>query len=286
METWVVTGAGGFLGKRIIEYWSKDSRKKIVGLGHREMDFTDPASVEEAFRTYRPDVLVHAGAISDTGVCEKDPVLSERVNVYGTKVLAGACAAWGTKLLYCSSDQVYCGLSGLKPHTEAEALSPVNVYGRHKLTAEKLCGEICPDSISLRLSWMFDIPSKDRPAKPNFVTHIMDAVAKQERISAAVHDFRGITYVEYVVRYLDICKGYPGGVYNWGSENTLNTYEMTQETVRLLGGDPALAVPDRGRNQNDPRNLCMDMGKVRTQGLDFPDTMTGIRAAFKANGLL
>lgn len=286
METWLVTGAGGFLGRRILEYWSEDKTKKIVGMTRQEMDFTDPASVKEVFRTCRPDVLVHTGAISDTGVCERDPALSERVNVYGTRVLAEACAEWGTKLVCCSSDQVYYGADGRKPHTEEEELLPANVYGRHKLNAEKLCSEICPDSVSLRLSWMFDIPTKTRPAKPNFVTHIMEAVQKQEKIRAAVHDFRGITYVKTVVENLAACKEFPGGAYNWGSENPLNTYEMTRDTVKLLGGDPALVIADTERNQEDPRNLCMDMEKVRTQGIDFPDTIYGIEAAFREYGVI
>lgn len=272
-----VTGAAGFLGRRIVEYWEKEPGYDVIGICRSDMDFTSAKEVEQWFDVNRPDVLVHSGAISDTGVCEKNPELSYEVNVKGTENIAKACKTYGAKLIYCSSDQVYTGSSEKNPHKETEMLAPSNVYGRHKLLAEQICQRECPDSVSLRLSWMYDIPTPERPAKPNMLTGIMDAVKSGNHIKRAIHDFRGITYVDIVVRMLIKCVNFPGGVYNWGSENSVNTYELTKYVIRLLGEDENLVEADEKMNADCPRNLTMDMKKAWELGAEFPDTMEGIR---------
>lgn len=272
-----VSGAAGFLGSRIVDYWGEEPDYDVIGICRGDMDFTSETEVEEWFDVNRPDVFVHSGAISDTGVCERNPELSYDVNVRGTEYIAKACKKYGVKLIYCSSDQVYAGSRERNPHKETESLSPSNVYGRHKLQAEQICLRECPDSVSLRLSWMYDIPTSERPAKPNMLTGILDAVENGTVLKRAVHDFRGITYVDIVVRLLIKCVNFPGGVYNWGSENTANTYELTKYVIRLLGKDEGLVEADEQMNAACPRNLTMDMGKAWKLGAEFPDTMEGIR---------
>ena len=41
------------------------------------------------------------------------------------------------------------------PHREEEACRPIPVYGKHKLLAEKACLAEQPDSVILRLTWMY-----------------------------------------------------------------------------------------------------------------------------------
>ena len=286
METWIVTGAGGFLGERISAYWSSDSGKRVIGMTHAEMDFTDPDVVKRVFDSVRPDVLIHAGAIADTGVCEREPELSMKVNVWGTEILAQTCAAYHTKMIYCSSDQVYTGSRNILPHTEDEPVQPENIYGQHKRMAEVLCREISPDSVSLRLSWMYDLPTTNCPVKPNFLTQLLEQIGRKEIFSRPVNDYRGITDAAYVVRFLDACTAFPGGIYNWGSENPLNTYEMTKEVLKLLHADTGLLLADTERDQECPRNLAMNMKKVRHLGINFPDTVTGIEKCLKKYSMI
>ena len=74
---------------------------------HGELDFTKEEETEKAVRAFRPEVLLHCGAISDVGACEREPELSLRVNVEGTRNLARACREAGARMVMCSSDQVY-----------------------------------------------------------------------------------------------------------------------------------------------------------------------------------
>ena len=79
----LITGAGGFLGSRICEYYSNRDGYEAVGVTHRELDIEDFVAVSAFIKAIRPDYVLHCAAISNTGTCERNPVLSEKVNVRG-----------------------------------------------------------------------------------------------------------------------------------------------------------------------------------------------------------
>ena len=113
----MVTGAGGFVGSRLAAYYGK--KYDVWGVTHKDLDLTDEAAVFKTVENYRPDVLIHCAAISDVAECSKKPELSHAVNVLGTEYLAKACGKTGTKLVMCSSDQVYFRKQGEQESLEA-----------------------------------------------------------------------------------------------------------------------------------------------------------------------
>ena len=70
MKRLLVTGASGFLGSRIIEYYR--DRYEICAPSHTDMDITDKEKVAAVFRDFKPHMVVHSAAISDVGVCERE----------------------------------------------------------------------------------------------------------------------------------------------------------------------------------------------------------------------
>ena len=82
----MLTGAGGFLGSRLFTYYRE--KYEVWAPSHKELDFTRKESARKAVQDFHPDVLLHCGAISDVGACERDPELSMRVNVEGTGIFS------------------------------------------------------------------------------------------------------------------------------------------------------------------------------------------------------
>ena len=78
----------------------------------------------------------------------------------------------GAKLLSCSSDQVYAGVTQRGALAETLPLSPSNVYGQHKLEAEARVLARCPDAVVLRLPWMYDLPGYHLPIRGNLPLNI------------------------------------------------------------------------------------------------------------------
>ena len=167
----MVTGAGGFVGSRLAAYYGK--KYDVWGVTHKDLDLTNEAAVFKTVENYHPDVLIHCAAISDVAECSKKPELSHAVNVLGMEYLAKACGKTGTKLVMCSSDQVYFRKRGeqesldayLEPHREDCSETPEPLYGKQKLQGEEICLKYQPESVVLRLSWMYDNLTEERAGK-------------------------------------------------------------------------------------------------------------------------
>lgn len=274
------TGAGGFVGSRMSAYYERPQPDGMTvlakGFTHKDMDICDVEAVRAVFYRERPQIVIHTAAISNTTTCEDEPQLSQRVNVEGVRNLAECCKECGAKLIFFSSDQVYNGSSGQNPHKEDEALMPQNVYGRDKLEAEKICRTVCPDSVVLRLTWMYDYPSSQFQKNGGILLNILGAMEKGMPILGAVHEYRGLTYVWEVIGNLYKLFELPGGIYNYGSTNDCCTYEVIQYAVQLLRGSPDMVRADEERFRDNPRNLSMDTGKAVLAGIVFSDTKAGI----------
>ena len=136
MQTILLTGAGGFVGSRIQTHLQDHCRVVTFPRG-----MLGRASQEEVYAFVSetaPQVIIHSAAIADMGVCERDPDASYRANVQLTQWICRAASAVGAKALCFSSDQVYNGCDPADgPYREEMILSPANVYGRHKLEAER-----------------------------------------------------------------------------------------------------------------------------------------------------
>ena len=152
MKKILITGSSGFLGSRLALYY-KDKYELLLP-PHSELNVCREDAVMAYMEEFRPDIVVHCAALSNTWYCEQHPEDSHRVNVQGTVKLAKACKRIGAKLIFMSSDQVYNGTPLLGPLKEHVELQPVNVYGQHKLEAEQRAQRNLPSSVGLRLTWM------------------------------------------------------------------------------------------------------------------------------------
>lgn len=280
MKKLLITGASGFVGSRFVERWRNEF--EILAPSHSELDITDAASVERYIVENAPQVVLHLAALSNTWYCEQHPEESYRVNVEGVCNLAAASARNGVRFIFFSSDQVYNGNCESGPLSEDVAAVPENVYGRHKLEAELCALELCPTAVALRATWMYDIERAGMPVHANFVLNITRAIKERMPLVLPVREYRGITWVRDVVEFLPATFALPGGVYNYGAGNTMNTYETACCYCEMLAGlqSGALLQPDYERYPGHERNLSMSTDKIfRASGgrICFGSTMDGLR---------
>lgn len=273
----LITGASGFLGRRAAAHF-RALDFSVLTPSHGELDITDPEAVQSWFRENQPEAVIHTAAVSDTGLCQRRPQWSERINVDGCVHLAQCCREFGSKLVICSSDQVYSGSCFPGPHAETEPVSPNNVYGNQKLLAEQRCLEIQPDTVCLRLSWMYSKTSLTGE-HGHFLTTLQAALEDETKpLTWPVHDRRGITDVDAVVQNLPQALKLPGGIYNFGSENGESTYETLKDVLQKSGLEKALTrlTPNREAFADNPRDLTMNLSKIQEAGICFPTTKQGL----------
>lgn len=276
----LITGATGFLGRRAAAHLSALGYHVLTPL-HAELDTTNQDNVNRWFQQHHPETVIHCAAISDTVLCQKLPEWSHEINVTGSVNLAVACSQIGAKFLFCSSDQVYHASSLPGPHFETEVLTPETVYARQKLTAEQLSFSACSDTVCLRLSWMYStefLPGEHG----HLMTALCDALQKKNTpIIRSVHDFRGITDVDQVVQNLPAALELPAGIYNFGSENNLDTYHTLRTVFETLGLHNALEclIPDK---TSISRDIRMDGSLSASYGIHFESTAAGLCRALSS----
>ena len=277
----LITGSSGFLGSRLAVYLAK--RYDLLLPTHSELNVSREDTVLAYMEEHRPKVVIHCAALSNTWYCEQHPEESHRVNVQGTVKMAKACKRIGAKFIFMSSDQVYNGTIASGPLREDYLLQPVNVYGRHKLEAEQRALLNLHESVGLRLTWMYDMPDSKMKLNSNILVNLQKASREGSVINVATHEYRGVTDVWEVVRNIEKVLNLPGGVYNFGSGNSLDSYSLFVETARLMGLGSAKdwIIPDYSRFCEQTRNLSMDCSLIGKYGIYFNDSIRGLEMAMK-----
>lgn len=274
----LITGARGFVGGRVVEALKESY--ELITPAHSELNVTSAEEVENFVSKVKPDGILHLAAISNTGYCEEHPDESYLVNVVSVENLARAAALQGAKFVWFSSDQIYNGNLELGLLSEDVSVSPENHYGRHKLLAEERSLALCPDSVALRATWMYDSEKPGMKTHGNFVLNFHNAIKNGTLLRFATREFRGITWVEDVVKNILFTFDLPGGVYNFGAENHLNTYETACEYARILGCNPEeLIVADTERFAEHIRNISISMKKAYEASngrINFLNTLDGL----------
>ena len=269
MKKILVTGAGGFVGSRVMQQWT--GRYDLCTFPKGFLATAGEDAVRQAVLQQCPDVILHTAAISDTGYCADHPEQAYRANVELPVWLARAAAETGAKLVAFSSDQVYAGVTQSGPLPENIPLQPANVYGQGKLEMEQRVQALCPSAVLLRATWMYDLPGYRLPIRGNLPLNILKAAKTGEVLRFSRNDYRGVGYVREVIENLIPAMELPGGVYNFGSECDGDMVETARCFANLLQVDVKIEESDL------TRNLAMDTGKLRAHGIEFSSTWGALR---------
>jgi UDP-glucose 4-epimerase len=150
MNTYLVTGAAGFIGRSIvaellargkrvcgIDNFSTGKRENLLGLEAMdfiEADINDAAAVAEACRGV--DCVFHEAAIPSVPRSIEDPIATNHASVSGTvQLLVAARNAKVRRVVYAGSSSVY-GNTPTLPKTEDMIPSPISPYAVAKLAGE------------------------------------------------------------------------------------------------------------------------------------------------------
>jgi dTDP-4-dehydrorhamnose reductase len=237
VSRWLVTGAGGMLGRDICLALRRHG-EPVTALGHRELDITDAAAVAARLGEHGPDVVVNCAAWTAVDAAEQHEAQALRVNGTGAANLAAACARQGARLVQVSTDYVFGG-DQPRGYAEEDSPAPLNAYGRTKLAGERAALGLPGAGYVVRTAWLYGAHG------PNFV-RTMIGKARAGVPVRVVADQRGqptwsLDVAEQIAAL--IRAGAPTGVYHATSTGATTWHGLAREVFRLAGADPGLVEP-------------------------------------------
>ncbi len=273
MKSILITGSTGFLGARAVLHFQKDY--KVLAPTRNDLDITDENSVIKYFELTRPQFVLHSAAISDIQTAQDNPSLSDTINRLSPLFIAKACKNVGAKLINLSSDQVYTGNKERFALSENVPLAPQNLYAKQKLAAEQLVCEALPESVSLRLTWMYDSPSSLVTPNKGLMTTLLSASQSGLPFKVNSNQLRSITFIKNVIENLPACFSLPGGVYNYGSENDMSAYELFRYAAEIM----KLPLGTVEEYFGDAQNILINTDRLKSHGIILPTAKEGLEQA-------
>jgi dTDP-4-dehydrorhamnose reductase len=244
MKTILITGANGFVSWYLVRDLLKQDHKIIATsrgvsrlsfqdprLIYETLDFTNADDVNAVFKKYKPDVVVHAGAMSKPDECEINRDAAFLTNVKGTEYLLQAAALCKSFFLFVSTDFVFEGKS--LHYIERDALNPVNYYGETKKLAEEAVQNYVGKWSIVRTVLVYGKPMSGRQ---NILTIVAQMLESGEPYKVFNDQTRMPTYVEDLATALiTILHKQATGIFHICGIDVLTPYQMACAAAEHLG---------------------------------------------------
>jgi dTDP-4-dehydrorhamnose reductase len=175
MTRLLVTGAGGMLGRAVVEAAQRLGHD-VRAATRAELDITDAGAVHRMLAELHPQAVVNCAAYTDVDGAESDRLAAFAINGKGAGNVAAAAAEVGASIVHVSTDYVFDG-SKREPWLESDPVAPLGAYGASKLAGERAVAATNSAHAIVRTAWLFGAGAK------NFVDTMLALGAERPEVS-------------------------------------------------------------------------------------------------------
>lgn len=260
-NTWLVTGAQGFLGANATLYLQDkvqtvgQVRKASAARVARTItdNLETAANTTNFITTNQPEVVLHIAALSSHQECEQDPEFAFKVNADATKKIAQACEAAGSQLIYISTDSVFSGTRG--NYSELDNTEPFSSYGESKLQGEIYASQET-NPLIIRTNFFGWSPNGTRSILEFFVNNL----GAKNQIEGFTNMVTTSLYVTHALDYIwQLNQGNHRGVFHVTSRDALTKYEFGAQVAAEFGLDRQFITPTE---QPLKRDISLNTSKL------------------------
>lgn len=295
MQTWLVTGANGFLGSNIGA--GLKGKAHLVGMARsapasglfdsfHQCDITDEIAVRAYLEVLNPDVVINTAAVANHEICEHQPALAHEINIGVAQSVASISKDIHARFIHISTDAVFDGGAG--NYSELDDPNPFSVYGQTKLDGERAVLERNAQALITRTNFFGWSPSGSKSILEFFVHSLREG--KQ------VNGFTDFTvtsiYAQQLVEVLWQLAYSPAfGLIHVGSSDSLSKYEFGLTVAKEFELDASLITQSLASTGNVSVSRARDLSLntallTEVMGFSPPTQLDGIRCAFQQEDVL
>jgi dTDP-4-dehydrorhamnose reductase len=238
----LVTGANGLLGQYLVKQLLEKGYEVIATgkgkcrlpfkspekLRYFEIDLTKDEAIFNVIETEKPEIIVHAAAMTQVDDCELNQDACFDINVHATANLLVSAEQVSAFFIYISSDFVFDGNKG--HYLEEDALNPVNWYGFTKMQAESTVeiSEVPWAIVRTCLVYGNNLTG----SRSNIISWVKESLEQGKEIKVVSDQVRTPTYVEDLAIAIEkIIRQRATGIFHVSGKDVLTPYEMALATA-------------------------------------------------------
>ncbi|MCM1984541.1 SDR family oxidoreductase [Lyngbya confervoides] len=237
MKTLLITGASGFLGWYLCQAALRQGWRvqgsyfshpvQIPDVEMYPLNLTEINQIEAHLKTLKPDAIIHCAARARAQDCQENPEATHGINV----TAALGLARWGRDrpFVFISTNQVFDGRQA--PYGEADPVSPINVYGQQKASAEAAILADHPQATICRMPLLFGVA----PTAPSFLQALLQQLHTGQSLDLFTDEFRTPVYAADAAQGILMALEHEPRILHLGGVERLSRYEFGQILVSVLG---------------------------------------------------
>ncbi|WP_229007300.1 UDP-glucose 4-epimerase GalE [Methylophilus sp. Leaf408] len=294
----LVVGGAGYIGSHMVksllgagydvitfDNLSSGHRNAVLGGAFVEGDLADTECLEQVFKEYQPEAVMHFASYIQVGESVRKPDIYYRNNVTNTLNLLDTMREHGVNKFIFSSTAAVFGEPDYVPINEAHPNRPLNPYGRSKWMIEQVLADYDKafdfKSVCLRY---FNAAGADpdgqlgerHEPETHLIPLILQAASgKRESIQVFGRDYDTPdgTCIRDYIHIVDLCSAHLAALeylngggssdsFNLGNGSGFSVQEVLDAVQKVSG--KTVTVIDGERREGDPARLVADASRARS----------------------
>ena len=236
----LIIGASGLVGNACFDLFHSKYGESVKGTYRNyispkhKFEYFDPSdNVSTDILLQNWDVIINTAALTNVDLCEREIDKSYKETVISTKVIVDKVKIFNhkVKMIYISTDYVFDGVNG--PYHEESIPNPINIYGKHKLEAEKLISDNFHNYAIVRITNVYGEEDRNK----NFIARLILQLkeANTFEIKTPTDQFATPVYSYDIARVIDvIIEKKQNGIFHAAGSDYFNRFQLVSKVLEYF----------------------------------------------------
>jgi len=236
----------------------------LAGVNFKKISLENELEFENEINSILPNIIIHAGGMTNVNVCEEQSSLAMRINGKIPEIVARISYKLNITLVFISTDHLFDGNTPLV--SENQFKTPLNIYGISKSLGEDLVIKSNPNALVIRTNF-FGWGTEYRTSFSDF---IINGLREEKNLTLFEDVFFTPILIETLVKItMELVNNKINGIINIVSKERITKYEFGILLAKVFGLDTKFIITGSIINNKKLVNRPKDMSLSNQKLIDL-----------------